>query len=175
MALKDSVMPKHRVLREVFRHYLEYRDLFKSTGQHVISHGYYVMTPELGELIKDKTWEEALRSFSEEELMSTGGVEKVPAMNVKGKQSVDEDGNPLFRLKPKIVSKETLTISLFDLQKGLKGISDRKREAFYYNVILDMKQKDVAAIMGITTVSVGQYVEQAVLQLSERYFAETDA
>lgn len=26
--------------------------------------------------------------------------------------------------------------------------------------------------MGITTVSVGQYVEQACIQLSERYFAE---
>jgi hypothetical protein len=26
--------------------------------------------------------------------------------------------------------------------------------------------------MGITTVSVGQYVEQAMLQLAERYFAE---
>jgi hypothetical protein len=30
----------------------------------------------------------------------------------------------------------------------------------------------VAEIMEITTVSVGQYVEQAMLQLSEEYFAE---
>jgi hypothetical protein len=29
--------------------------------------------------------------------------------------------------------------------------------------------------MGITTVSVGQYVDAACLQLSKRYFAESDA
>lgn len=33
-----------------------------------------------------------------------------------------------------------------------------------------MKQKDVADIMGITTVSVGQYVESGFLQIAEEYF-----
>ena len=63
---------------------------------------------------------------------------------------------------------------LWDLQGALKNLSARKREAVYYNVILDKKQKDVADIMGITTVSVGQYVEQAMMQLAEEYFAKDD-
>lgn len=65
-------------------------------------------------------------------------------------------------------------LSLLDLQYGLDKLSPRKREAVYLNVIRDMKQKDAAAIMGITTVSVGQYVEQAMIQLAERYFADMD-
>lgn len=67
-----------------------------------------------------------------------------------------------------------IMISLLDLQYGLDTLSPRKREAVFLNVIRDMKQKDAAAIMGITTVSVGQYVEQAMIQLAERYFAEMD-
>lgn len=70
----------------------------------------------------------------------------------------------------------TVSISLFDLKDGLKPQSDggilssRKLEAVMLNVIRDMKQRDVADIMGITTVSVGQYVEQAMIQLAEKYF-----
>ncbi len=71
-----------------------------------------------------------------------------------------------------IKSQESVTISFWDLHRGIKELSPRKREALWWNVILDQKQKDVAEIMNITTVSVGQYVEQAVLQLSEKYFAE---
>jgi hypothetical protein len=65
-----------------------------------------------------------------------------------------------------------VTISFWDLHDGLKALSARKREAFFWNVLMDKKQKDVAKLMGITTVSVGQYVEQACLQLAERYFGE---
>lgn len=108
------------MLREVYRHYLEFRDLFQKDGTHVIDHGYFVE---------------------------------------------DEDGS---------LRRETISISLWDLQKGLKELSPRKREAVFHNVILDKKQKDVAEIMDITTVSVGQYVEQAMLQLANRYFAEED-
>lgn len=118
MAIREDVLPKHRVLREVYRHYLEFRDLFQTDGTHVIEHGYWVE---------------------------------------------DENGEKY---------KVNVTISLWDLQNGLKELSPRKRQAVFYNVILDKKQKDVAEIMNITTVSVGQYVEQAMLQLSERYFAE---
>jgi DNA-directed RNA polymerase specialized sigma24 family protein len=83
------------------------------------------------------------------------------------------------------VSKESddwipITISFTDLQRVLNNLNDegtvlskRKEQAFYLNVIRDMKQKDVAEIMNITTVSVGQYVEQAMLQLAEHYFGET--
>ena len=67
-----------------------------------------------------------------------------------------------------------LTISFYDLGKGLNNLSPLKKEAFYLNVILDKKQKDVAEIMGITTVSVGQYVEAASRQLAEMYFGEPD-
>lgn len=72
------------------------------------------------------------------------------------------------------ISYGPITLSLLDLQFGLDKLSPRKREAVYLNVIRDMKQKDAAAIMGITTVSVGQYVEQAMIQLAERYFSEMD-
>lgn len=112
--------PPHRVLREVYRHYTEYRDLVSATGESIIEHGYFIYEDD-GETIKDKI---------------------------------------------------AVTISFWDLHGGLKELSKRKREAVFYNVILDWKQRDVAKKMGITTVSVGQYVEQAMLQLSERYFAE---
>lgn len=112
-------IPRHRVLREVFRHYLEYRQYVSDTGQHVIEHGYFLY---------------------------------------------DEDGN--------VKDKVSITISFWDLFKGLKDLSPRKREAVWYNVILDQKQRDVAKKMDITTVSVGQYVEQAMIQLAENYFAE---
>lgn len=73
-----------------------------------------------------------------------------------------------------IKDKVSVTISFWDLYQGLKELSKRKREAVFYNVILDLKQRDVANKMGITTVSVGQYVEQAMLQLAKRYFAEVE-
>ena len=63
-------------------------------------------------------------------------------------------------------------LSFLDLQGALATLSKRKREAVHLNVILDKKQKDVAEIMGITTVSVVQYVEQAMIQLSKHHFAE---
>lgn len=110
--------PLHRILREVYRHYIIYRDFVGSTGKHVIDHGYWV---------------------------------------------TDEEGNRL-----KFVE---VTISFWDLHKGLNNLAPRKKEAVFYNVILDMKQKDVAKIMGITTVSVGQYVDQAFIQLAKDYFA----
>ena len=74
-----------------------------------------------------------------------------------------------------VISHRGIDISFLDLQNILEKLSPRKREAVYYNVILDWKQRDVAAKMGITTVSVGQYVEQAMLQIEERYFAEESA
>lgn len=67
-----------------------------------------------------------------------------------------------------------VAISFYDLGMGLNELSPRKKQAFYLNVILDKKQKDVAEIMGITTVSVGQYVEAASRQLADIYFGEPD-
>jgi hypothetical protein len=76
-----------------------------------------------------------------------------------------------------------IRISFTDLERALKSynnemrregtvLSKRKEQAFYLHVIRDMLQRDVAEIMGITTVSVGQYVEQGCIQLCDYYFGE---
>jgi DNA-directed RNA polymerase specialized sigma24 family protein len=67
-----------------------------------------------------------------------------------------------------------IVLSLIDLKNALveANLAPRKQEAFYLNVICDMKQRDVAEKMGITTVSVGQYVEQAMLQIADVYFKD---
>lgn len=118
-----EAIPRHRVLREVYRHYLEFRDYVSSTGNSVIEHGYFIYPDPKDPFSPDK-------------------------------------------------QKVEVTVSFWDLHSGLKDLSPRKREAVFYNVILDWKQRDVAKKMGITTVSVGQYVEQGMIQLAERYFAE---
>lgn len=112
---------RHKILREVFRHFTEFQDWVSATGESVIEHGYFLYDEN------------------------------------------DED---------KIVGKVLVTISYWDLYDSLQRVAERKREAVYYNVIKDMRQKDVAEIMGITTVSVGQYVKQAMIQMSEDYFGE---
>lgn len=115
-----KTMPKHRILREIYRHYPELKAYVTANGgDQLIEHSYIVY---------------------------------------------DEEG--------KQVGKEDIVISFWDLHDSLQSLSDRKREAVHLNVILDWKQKDVAEKMGITTVSVGQYVEQAMLQLADTYFAE---
>lgn len=83
------------------------------------------------------------------------------------KQYVADTGNH-------VIEHKGIQISFYDLQNGIRELSPRKKEALYYNVILDWKQKDVAEEMGITTVSVGQYVDGAVQQLSVRYFSEME-
>jgi len=124
-----GIVPPHRILREVLRHYTEFRELVGGYGlaqagadgrKHILEHSYWVE---------------------------------------------DDKGER---------KKQTISISFWDLHTGLQELAPRKREAIFYNVILDMKQKDVAKIMGITTVSVGQYVEAGCIQLAKRYFAELD-
>lgn len=102
-----------KVLREVLRHYTEFRTHVGNTGDHVIEHSYFIYKPDL----------------------------KTPR------------------------GKVTIGFSFWDLHRGIKQLSPRKREALFYNVILDWKQKDVAEKMGITTVSVGQYCMSSVHQL----------
>lgn len=124
MANKDLVTEEikpHRILREVFRNFRQFKELVASTGTDVIEHGYFVY---------------------------------------------NEDGT--------IKKKVSITISYSDLLGSLNNLSARKREAVVYNVIMDMKQRDVAAIMDITTVSVGQYVDTGMEQLAEDYFATGD-
>lgn len=118
-------IPKHKLLRDVYRHYYEFKDYVSLTGQHVIDHVYPVY---------------------------------------------DDDGM--------LVEKVEIAISFYDLQEGLlpqeQGgvLSTRKLQAVQLNVIRDLRQRDVAEMMGITTVSVGQYVDQAMLQIARKYFPE---
>lgn len=79
--------------------------------------------------------------------------------------AIDED-NPGER------KKVTVELSFWDLQRGIKELSPRKKEALYLNVILDKKQREVAEIMNISTVSVGQYVFNSVYQLCNHYFPD---
>lgn len=99
---------KHRMLREVYRHYIDFQDFWQREG---------------------------LESFEY----------------------------------------QGLTFNFMDLKDGIEGLSGRKKEAFYLNVIRDMKQKDVAEIMKITTVSVGQYVDAACRQLADIYWSKEDS
>jgi DNA-directed RNA polymerase specialized sigma24 family protein len=71
-----------------------------------------------------------------------------------------------------IVEHKGVEISFIDLQGLLKNLSPRKMQAVWLNVVVDMKQREVAEIMGIRTVTVGQYVESAIAQLVDQYFAE---
>lgn len=117
--------PLHIVLREILRHYLEFKQHVANTGDHVIEHSYYIYD--------------------------------------------DED--------PKVgkpVDKRTVSISFWDLHDKLKMLSARKRQAVFYNVILDWKQKDVARVMNITMASVGQYVDQSCKALADEYFKENN-
>lgn len=184
MAIKEAVIPRHRVLREIFRHYMEFRDFVTSpehdgnggygTSDGVIEYGYNVMGENLSKLIGDKDWPTALEKFTREELMATGDVEEYQQLHIDTSPKFDENGEPVMALRPIIYDKVYIVLSFWDLQGALKDLSPRKREAVFHNVILDKKQKDVAKIMGITTVSVGQYVEQAMLQLSEKYFSDME-
>lgn len=126
---KQKVKPKHLVLREVLKHYLEYRDVTLGFGVAGVS----------------------------------GADGKKDGIIEHSYMAYDEFGD---------LVKETITISFWDLHFGIKDLAKRKREALFYNVILDQKQEDVAKKMGITEVSVGQYVDAATRQLAKRYFAE---
>jgi len=72
------------------------------------------------------------------------------------------------------VEHKGLRINFLDLNDCLKGLSARKKEAVFWNVIMDKKQKDVAEIMGITTGSVNQYVEQGMLQIAAALWPEEE-
>lgn len=62
-------------------------------------------------------------------------------------------------------------VSELDL-KDLNLLTPRQKEAFYFNIVLDMKQREVAELLGISTVSVGQYVQAASERLAAHYFPE---
>lgn len=65
-----------------------------------------------------------------------------------------------------------LSINFLQLQGCLKSLSPRKKQAIFYNVILDKKQKEAGDIMGISTVSIGQYVEVGCRAIAKDLFPE---
>lgn len=71
-----------------------------------------------------------------------------------------------------VIEAHGLTVSFLDLKEQLHKLSPRKREAFLYNVIYDMKQDDVAQRMGIASVTIGQYVVASSQQIAKWYFCE---
>lgn len=93
-------------------------------------------------------------------------------VNSDGRHHVIDYSYWIYDSRGRRKKKENVSISFWDLYKGIKELAPRKREAIFWNVILDEKQKDVAKRMNITTVSVGQYVEAGCLQLAKQYFAE---
>lgn len=100
------VRERHRILREVYRHYLDFYDYCRR----------------------------------------------------EGKDSIEYAG---------------ITINIEDLKAGISELAGRKKQAFYLHVLQDLLQRDVAEIMGITTVSVGQYVDAACRQLAEIYWGDS--
>lgn len=71
-----------------------------------------------------------------------------------------------------VIEFKGIELSFFDLERALRDtkLPDRKKEAFILNVIEDKLQREVADIMGISVVSVGQYVQQACLRIAATYF-----
>jgi DNA-directed RNA polymerase specialized sigma24 family protein len=115
---KATEIPAHLILREVLRHYTEFKAYVTShMDDHIIEHSYYVD---------------------------------------------EEDGTK---------RKVTVSISFWDLQGALAELAPRKREAVFWNVIMDYKQKDAARIMGITTVSIGQYTSASMEQIAAKLFS----
>lgn len=133
--------PEHRVLREIFRHYTEFREYVGQGNDSFLEHTY--LAPDRGE---PQICPEQPRAHGEHEALDMRCI--------------------LCEAK---LHRVTVSFDFWDLQRGIKELAPRKREALFYNVIRDMKQKDVAKKMHITTVTVGQYVEHAFRQLIERH------
>lgn len=142
--VRSGEVPEHRILREVFRHYTEFRNFVGQGGSSVLEHSYFVpdegVPPQCPGVQRANKEHEARRNVC---IHCGGGVHKV-----------------------------TVSFSFWDLHRGLKELAPRKREALFHNVIEDRKQKDVAQKMGITTVTVGQYVEHAFRQLVDQHLLE---
>lgn len=70
------------------------------------------------------------------------------------------------------IHRGNITINFLDLKGCLKNLSKRQKEAVYWFVIRDEKQKVVAARMGISTVTVGQYVESGLMKVAQVLWPE---
>lgn len=109
-------VPPHIFLREMLRHYIEFREYVAQGNDHIIEHSYLVRTVD-------------------------GRIKKV-----------------------------TMSFSYWDLHRGIKELPPRKKEALYYNIILDKKQKEVAELMGISPVSAGQYCDLGLKAIVNQFY-----
>lgn len=136
-------MPKHRVLREIFRHYTEFREYVAQGNSPVLEHTYLVPVKGVPEECPDNP-----------------NASKPKPHKAVEMHCIWCDGE---------MKRITVSFNFWDLRRGLEDLAPRKREALFHNVIMDQKQKDVAKTMGITTVTVGQYVDHAFKQLVEEH------
>jgi DNA-directed RNA polymerase specialized sigma24 family protein len=144
--VRKEETPEHRILREIFRHYTEYKEYVAQGNFSTITHSY---------------------------LCPVDGVPAQCSENPKAAKEHEAVGNECVHCGCEC-RKVTVSFDFWDLHRGLKELAPRKREALYYNVILDQKQKDVAKTMIITTVTVGQYVEHAFKQLVSSHVIDVD-
>lgn len=61
-----------------------------------------------------------------------------------------------------------------EMIKNLKKIPLKAREAFFYNVLLDLGQKESGELMGVGPVTIAQHVERASRMLAKIHFPDLD-
>ena len=139
--VRSGITPEHRILREIYRHYIEFREFVAQGNEPILEHTYLAPAED----------------------------EPVQCPNQPRAHKEHEGNDMECALCGARLRRTTVSFSFWDLHRGLKELAPRKREALFFNVIEDRKQKEVAKIMGITTVTVGQYVEHAMRQLIDRH------
>jgi len=138
-----STSQKYLILREIYRHYLDYSDHYQKTGHDIIVGGTHD---------EDCEWWQRLTRTN--------------------KQVDPEKRVPDAPCTCGFSQTGPVTISFLDLRDSLKNLSKRKKEAVWYNVIMSYKQWQVAEIMDIKMVTVGQYVKSAMIKIANEYWPE---
>lgn len=136
-AVHATETAEYIVLREILRHYSEFREYVAQGNSPDLEHTYLApvegVPAECPGNPKAKKEHEALEMKC---VYCGGGMRRV-----------------------------SCSFNFWDLHRGMTEVAPRKREAIMWNVIYDKKQKDVAKIMKITTVTVGQYVMHGMKSL----------
>jgi DNA-directed RNA polymerase specialized sigma24 family protein len=140
---KISTKERHLILREIYRHYLDYKDHYARTGHDILVGGTHD---------DDCQWWDRLKR-----------VNKKIDPSIRDKDAPCTCG---------FSETGPVMISFLELQNSLKNLSKRKKEAVFLNVILDLTQREVAEVMQIKMVTVGQYVKSAMQKIEKEYFAD---
>lgn len=149
-SVKGEEIPADLVLREVFRRYTEFRELVTNPDHTAETRDGYL---EHTYLIPGK----GVPAECPDAPKANGDHE---AINMKCIYC----GEKMRRV--------TVGFSFWDLHRGLKELAPRKREALFFNVIMDLKQRDTGKLMGITTMTVGAYVKMAFKSLAKQHFID---